>query len=91
MSLKFPYDQKEIKQKDIVFFAKDLVRGYSDVTEPNLFPNKYEAYIPLSKLDEITPIVEKLRYITEHVSVNQKNIILDAVYDLLELFPEGKT
>ncbi|XGC82026.1 hypothetical protein ACES2L_05950 [Bdellovibrio bacteriovorus] len=92
--VKFPYDQGEIYKKRIVFFAKSLWRGYQDVTEPNLFPNAYDMFVPKGQLDKALDdkssleqqnreLVEALKFYADKNKWFMKSKIVDPTKDVI--------
>ncbi len=50
------------------YFAKSMVHHYCDDTEPKIYPDAYEMYVPKTELDEIQAKLDK--------AVEQRNEVI---------------
>ncbi|AHZ84661.1 hypothetical protein Bb109J_c1971 [Bdellovibrio bacteriovorus] len=76
--VKFPYDQKEIYEKGIVFFAKCNVYHYQNVTEPNLYPDSYEMFVPKSDFDAVVKERDGLRAKVHELEKSRDHYVSEA-------------
>jgi hypothetical protein len=60
------YEVSEVKPR-VIYFAKRLVGGYMDPTEPNKYPELYSEFVDKSAYDKLAAENEQLKYQPGHL------------------------